>query len=1208
MIDQNWYTQDISPRPPKRTSYVWVWLLGGCVVFFGLIATAVTFVVSQIPPGKEFGEWLAESASTDDSQVIEFGNSAAAERLKSAKAAYAENRVAAEDASPKEVVAVESFLRELTTIIQSGENTAFEAKTSILEFKDRVRKAPSLSFTARREFRSQFDDWFTMYCPYTASVSRIQLVSVKRDPADHTLIAYTWVFNSEYPDRVAWYLRSNGQEMRIVDFELLDASALESDDTARQFSAAFTGQAWDNYLAIQEDLISDATSDEEIKKAKAEVLRLSGLRFPKSLQHAAYHRLAQLANALDDKDLCLQMLAKTEELAPLPSVYWLRTIVFRDLKDFAKAESNLRQYMDLIGPGPECFMLEAEIATAQKQREKANVAWGRLLAMDPDNYSLPWGFHGYMPAASVVLLAKSIESRPDSAIAAQKIANLFVSRDRIDLAEPLLPIAESGNEPTPELFALRAEISKLSGDTDGYVRNLELAWKAATPEHSTRSTWLYGWANEMLTAGKGAEAIALSPDPGRTFYDLAMDEDGCLILTSKQLQELSDALQNALTDDESAGKWLKIWQRLAPVTVMIQRADNQTAWDSLSTLMAKEASAGDKLVTELLTELELTWTVREWLTTAAIRTNHAAEVWDLMPEEDRLSNLLWKIDDAQVSDSLTTIVGKLRTENPANPDIIFCEALAADLKKDIPTAIRKYHEFMQQPGFEESPFQYRVTNSLVDIAVNQSDWKPTIAVLAANSLLGTLASRLVEENRLDDAQAVVDMAQQRGATLAETVDAEAEILRARKDWPALCSLGDRWLAERKPEENTGATAFFRPSDAMEAFIDGWIATRQFDRAEQYVTSLSDGQYHAAKWKLRIAVARNDQTAAEAVFSDAETNSGAAPGIAALGENANAIWTEEWREFRRRHPISLHNVSNMNSGNEIAVVLQSAATPITSGTLQAALRTLQDNVTVEDLTSLLTQTEQQMMASLLTSKQRPKNVAEFVSGTRQLFRARLDGSTFLLYFGTDQYHKPAGTAVDSDDTSTQDGEALPEPLKQAIDDHQTWICLYSEARTTASDAADAEPLFAKIVAALLNDSTTVVSIASETAPMSAALQTALAGGTTDDLPSAVSYTIPGAEPLNAAMSTTSETRLRALRKRLSEFPDGAELPKIRLLLSMPGLWRRDQLAIECSLIRWEPPAHPATFTVDLGDSPLVPPTFRGEYAETDAGGILDWREE
>ena len=206
-MNQNWSLGTLSQGPPKRTSYVWVWSPGGCVVFPGLIAAAVMFVASQIPAGKSFREWLAESASTDDS-----------------------------------------------------DDSAFAAKASILEFKDRVRKAPSLNFTGRREFRSQFDEWFTMYCPNPKLVSGMQFVSVKRHPADHTLIAYTWVFDSTYPERVPWYLRSNGQEIWIVDYENLDSSAMESDATAREFSAAFAGEVQEIWEFLGGDLLAILTN------------------------------------------------------------------------------------------------------------------------------------------------------------------------------------------------------------------------------------------------------------------------------------------------------------------------------------------------------------------------------------------------------------------------------------------------------------------------------------------------------------------------------------------------------------------------------------------------------------------------------------------------------------------------------------------------------------------------------------------------------------------------------------------------------------------------------------------------------------------------------------------------------------------------------------------------------------------------------------
>jgi heme/copper-type cytochrome/quinol oxidase subunit 3 len=118
IMDQNWYTQDLSPKPPRKKSYLWVWILGGCLMFAGFIMAVVLLVASQIPPGKTFGDWIAETASHDNSQIVEFRASGATERLQAARTAYGNKLLPSNDVSVDEITLIESFLQELTNVIQ----------------------------------------------------------------------------------------------------------------------------------------------------------------------------------------------------------------------------------------------------------------------------------------------------------------------------------------------------------------------------------------------------------------------------------------------------------------------------------------------------------------------------------------------------------------------------------------------------------------------------------------------------------------------------------------------------------------------------------------------------------------------------------------------------------------------------------------------------------------------------------------------------------------------------------------------------------------------------------------------------------------------------------------------------------------------------------------------------------------------------------
>ena len=84
-------------------------------------------------------------------------------------------------------------------------------------------------------------------------------------------------------------------------------------------------------------------------------------------------------------------------------------------------------------------------------------------------------------------------------------------------------------------------------------------------------------------------------------------------------------------------------------------------------------------------------------------------------------------------------------------------------------------------------------------------------------------------------------------------------------------------------------------------------------------------------------------------------------------------------------------------------------------------------------------------------------------------------------------------------------------------------------------------------------------------------------------------------------------MRALGKRLTEASEDAEVPRINLILNAAGSGGRDQLLIEARLLSWEPAGFPTDFAVNLGDSPLLPATFRKEIAKANRWNILDWHE-
>ena len=210
-------------------------------------------------------------------------------------------------------------------------------------------------------------------------------------------------------------------------------------------------------------------------------------------------------------------------------------------------------------------------------------------------------------------------------------------------------------------------------------------------------------------------------------------------------------------------------------------------------------------------------------------------------------------------------------------------------------------------------------------------------------------------------------------------------------------------------------------------------------------------------------------------------------------------------------------------------------------------------------------------------------------------------------GADSYHKPTRSESDNLPIESLDDLGLSDSLRDAIEKHHGWINLRPE-RSPTSDDNLVIALNAKIIAALLNDRATIVSVNDAAAVVSPEVIAALAAGSITSVPNTESYSPTVSEPFMNQLDKNSATRLRALRQRLSELPSDGPAPAIKLLLKLPGLWQRDQIVVECPLLAWEPKPFPTEFTVDLGDSPLIAPSFRNERAVVMTWSLLDWREE
>ena len=323
MNDPNWYTTE-QPHNGKQKDYLWVWLLVG---FFCVVAGAlgiIWFAMDYLEDQGGFQQWANSVASFDDTQPAEFDTEQVIDRISNASHQLNNTQVAGEGVSEAAVAELNEAMETLQDIVFTADDDRFSAFIDHQAFANRVKNSRCISQTAKAQFQFQFRDWMELYLPVGPGTFSVQRITSGNSPDE--FVVYAWVNNAgDYPEPAAWYFQKLQGAMKLVDYALLDEVELASERVAREFSAAFTGTLWDNYLAIFETDYFTIDRDAAID----EVERLSEQPFPNSVRHRGLLYLAQYADMLEAHQLALTILDKLTGTSvvgaiDLPAVHMIR--------------------------------------------------------------------------------------------------------------------------------------------------------------------------------------------------------------------------------------------------------------------------------------------------------------------------------------------------------------------------------------------------------------------------------------------------------------------------------------------------------------------------------------------------------------------------------------------------------------------------------------------------------------------------------------------------------------------------------------------------------------------------------------------------------------------------------------------------------------------------------------------------------------------
>lgn len=365
---------DVPPEPLRSGGRGWL-LAGGAFVVFVACFAALLWGL---------GKLLVSAGS-----VRESGGNSLVNRWESADERQANMRAALETTEAGLTAAgqreVRRFLDKLRDALQPNSESSYIALVDLEACAERVLRHPASKSRSRAE-RRIIEQQFQHRVRPPAAWTDLTLVSAEQSPGGEEALVYTIASGFELPpEPVRWWLRREGRNWRICDWERIDRGPSETARWALEGCQTNSGLA--AYKQAMETIRRAEGNAEtgHLALAARELLDAQSLELPAALHDLVQIELGWAWEQCARSDQVLAACVRVRDLAANPGVYYLQALAYVRREDFAAANAAAEKYRATAGRHPHLLEIQSTALEALGRRQDAARCWQERLALVPED-------------------------------------------------------------------------------------------------------------------------------------------------------------------------------------------------------------------------------------------------------------------------------------------------------------------------------------------------------------------------------------------------------------------------------------------------------------------------------------------------------------------------------------------------------------------------------------------------------------------------------------------------------------------------------------------------------------------------------------------------------------------------------------------------------------------------------------------------------